>query len=94
MDSLDVRYKGQFHDQEAEGEFVEWVESPVYTSFNKQKNVQKGVFDEYRDVLPLRLCVDFNARVMVWPVVQVMGGQPRVLCGHTSTWRYCRVCSL
>lgn len=80
VDSLDDRYKGQFHAQEAEGEFVEWVESPVYTSFKKARNVKSGVFGEYRPTLPLNLCCDFNAKVMVWPVIQIVGDQPYQLC--------------
>lgn len=79
ISGLRERYKGQFLDQEVEGQFVEWVDSPAYTSYSKEKNVKRGVREEYIEAVPLYLACDFNARAMIWPVVQVIGDQPRVL---------------
>jgi hypothetical protein len=79
LDSLEGKYTSSFKDQELMGEFVDWVNSPAYESFHRPLHVQKNLMNEYRERLPLKLCCDFNARCMVWPVVQVNGRQPRVL---------------
>jgi len=79
LDSLESKYKGSWKDQELMGEFVDWVNSPAYEAFHRPLHVHKNLMEEYRDRLPLKLCCDFNARCMVWPVVQVNGRQPRVL---------------
>jgi hypothetical protein len=79
LDSLETKYKGAWKDQELMGEFVDWVNSPAYEDFHRQLNVRARVSEEYRERLPLKLCCDFNARCMVWPVVQVNGRHPRVI---------------
>lgn len=77
--SLESKYKGAWKDQELMGQFVDWVNSPAYEEFHRSLHVRKNLMEEYRDRLPLKLCCDFNARCMVWPVVQVNGRTPRVL---------------
>ena len=79
IDSLEDKYKGAWKDQELMGEFVDWVGSPAYEDFRRPLHVRGNLMEEYRDRLPLKLCCDFNARCMVWPVVQVNGRTPRVL---------------
>lgn len=79
IESLDVDYKGAWKQQEMEGQFVDWVSAPAYEEFNRHRNVADGLMSEYRERLPLKLCCDFNARCMVWPVIQLNGRQPRVL---------------
>lgn len=85
--SLDEKYKGSWKDQELEGQFVDWVNSPAYEDFHRNLHVRPNQMEEYRDRLPLKLCCDFNARCMVWPVVQVNGRSPRVLTEITQVGR-------
>lgn len=89
IESLDTDYKGAWKEQEMEGQFVDWVSAPAYEAFNRSRNTAPNLMNEYRERLPLKLCCDFNARCMVWPVIQVNGRQPRALCeiamvGRTS----------
>jgi hypothetical protein len=77
--SLEDKYKGAWKDQELMGQFVDWVNSPAYEDFHRSLHVRKNLMGEYRDRLPIKLCCDFNARCMVWPVIQVNGRTPRVL---------------
>lgn len=79
LDSLESKYKGSWKEQELMGEFVDWVNSPAYDAFHRSLHVRPNQMEEYRDRQPLKLCCDFNARCMVWPVVQVNGRTPRVL---------------
>lgn len=79
IESLDQKYKGSWKDQELEGQFVDWVNAPAYEEFHRSLHVRPKLMEEYRERLPLKLCCDFNARCMVWPVVQVNGRTPRVL---------------
>jgi len=80
VESLDTRYSGTFKAQELHGEFVEWVDEPAYLGFDRHRNVASDLLDEYRARLPLRLCCDFNVRIMAWQVVQVIDERPHVLC--------------
>lgn len=73
------RYKGVFLEQEEGGRFVEWVDTPAYDSYIRNRNVQPGLRSRYRPSLPIRLTCDFNARVMVWGVIQVIDRQPIIL---------------
>lgn len=79
IESLDSKYKGAWKEQEMLGQFVDWVNAPAYEDFRRNLHVKPNLMEEYRDRLPLKLCCDFNARCMVWPVVQVNGRTPRVL---------------
>lgn len=79
LNSLESKYKGSWKDQELMGEFVDWVNAPAYEDFHRNLHVRPNLMEEYRDRLPLKICCDFNARCMVWPVVQVNGRVPRVL---------------
>ena len=79
IESLDEKYTKQWHAQEVEGEFVDWVEQPAY-EFRRIRNVEKGVFERYSRDIPLDLCVDINVRLLAWAVVQIIDGQPLVLC--------------
>jgi len=79
IESLDSKYLGAWKEQELEGRFVDWVNSPAYEDFHRSLHVRPRLMEEYRDRLPIKLCCDFNARCMVWPVVQVNGRTPRVL---------------
>jgi len=80
IETMDRRYSGTFKAQEIEGEFVEWVDEPVYLGFDRPRNVASELLQEYRARLPLRLCCDFNVRIMAWQVVQVIDERPYVLC--------------
>ncbi|HUV74197.1 MAG TPA: phage terminase large subunit [Anaerolineae bacterium] len=79
LDSLESKYKGAWKEQELMGEFVDWVNAPAYEDFHRNLHVRPNMMEEYRDRLPIKLAVDFNARCMVWPVIQVNGRTPRVL---------------
>lgn len=79
LESLESKYKGAWKEQELMGQFVDWVNAPAYEDFHRSLHVRPNLMEEYRDRLPLKLCCDFNARCMVWPVVQVNGRTPRVL---------------
>jgi hypothetical protein len=89
IESLDKKYHGLWHEQEVEGKFVEWVDEPAYSSFSRQKNTEKGVFERYRPDRPLKIGCDFNVRLMCWPVLQEIPGGvgPRVLCEIYSDGR-------
>lgn len=76
---LERRYKGVFLDQELDGKFVEWVDAPAYDSYSSAKNVRKGIRSRYQPSLPIILTCDFNARVMIWGVIQIQGNQPLML---------------
>lgn len=79
--SLEDKYSGHWLKQELEGAFVEFIEAAAYEDFSVAKNVRSGVMDEwYNPSLPIRLGCDFNHRIMAWPVIQVIGDQPVVLC--------------
>jgi hypothetical protein len=79
VQSLASKYKGSWKDQELEGQFVDWVKSPAYDAFRRPLHVKAGLMSEYRERLPLKLACDFNARCMVWSVIQVNGRTPRIL---------------
>ena len=80
LKSLDSSYEGSFHKQEVGGEFVEWIDKPVYPGFRADRNLALGLRETaYRQWSPLALCCDFNHRIMSWPVGQVVDGQPVVL---------------
>jgi len=77
--TLMEKYKGVFLEQEEGGKFVEWVDAPAYDSFSSVRNVKKGIRSRYQSTLPVFLACDFNARVMIWGVVQIIENQPMVL---------------
>ena len=85
LKSLDKSYEGSFHKQEVGGEFVEWIDKPVYPGYRSDRNLSDGLRDSaYRPWSPLALCCDFNHRIMSWPVGQVIDGQPVVLTEITD----------
>jgi len=77
--TLMEKYKGVFLEQEEGGKFVEWVDAPAYDSYSSGRNVKKGIRSRYQPSLPLYLTCDFNARVMIWGVIQIIGKQPLLL---------------
>lgn len=87
LNSLESKYKGAWKSQELDGLFVDWVNSPAYEDFRRNLHVRPHMMEEYRDRLPLKLCCDFNARCMAWPVIQINGRTPRVLMEVTQVGR-------
>lgn len=79
---LETQYTGHWLKQELEGAFVEFVEAAAYEDFRMKVNVIPAAEAEamYDKRLPIRLGCDFNHHIMAWPVVQVVGDQPVVLC--------------
>lgn len=89
IETLKEKYTGAWLEQEFSGQFVDWVNAPAYERFQRARNVMPNQMEHYRSRMPLKVGIDYNARCMVWPVIQVNGRQPRVLCeiaqvGRTS----------
>jgi len=79
IEELDRSYEGQFHKQEVEGEFVEWIDQPAYPGFREARNCVEHLREQYNPHLPLIIACDFNRRIMSWPVAQVLDGNPAVI---------------
>jgi hypothetical protein len=70
--SLDTGYKGLWHLQEVEGEFVDFGATRAYPMFSRLRNVRKNIFqDHYNPRAPLHVACDFNYAIMSWPCIQV-----------------------
>jgi len=77
--SMEELYSGSWAKQELDGEFVEWADSPCYTSFRREINAYRPLQQFYNKRLPLILACDFNVRYMCWPIGQVIDGKPIVI---------------
>jgi hypothetical protein len=83
VESLRDKYEGAWARQEFAGEFVSWVDSPVYV-FDRPKNLVPGLRGKYRIDVPLVVACDFNVRYMSWPIAQIQQGRPLIFTEVTT----------
>lgn len=63
--------------REMELDFTQVSGVRAYPNFRAQVHAAEKL--EYNKMLPLCLCVDFNVGIMVWPIVQIVKGDPQVI---------------